>query len=73
MLHSINIHTVEEIFLCQPEDYKMYLLYSNLKWKLTLSFISPQSLESTRRMLQLVEEVRKKHKTLILLIKSVTQ
>lgn len=40
------------------------------KKKLTVSFISPQSLESTRRMLQLVEEVRKKQNIKLLLIKS---
>lgn len=44
----------------------------DLKWKLTVSFISPQSLESTRRMLQLVEEVRKTHETFDLFIKSET-
>lgn len=37
-----------------------------------MSFISPQSLESTRRMLQLVEEVRKTHETFDLFIKSET-
>lgn len=41
----------------------MIVLFLSSSWKghveLTVSLLSPQSLESTRRMLQLVEEVRK--------------
>lgn len=54
------IHTQSRRDSVVPARWTMFDGYlSPLLNKLTVSFFSPQSLESTRRMLQLVEEVRK--------------